>query len=106
MGTFMLGSPARGWAKVRTGGTTMSSFKEYSDYDAIGLAELLKRGDVSPLEVTESAIERIERLNPTLNAIVHKLYDRARERARRPFAHGGTLGGVPMLLKDLLSPLA
>jgi amidase len=84
----------------------MSSFKEYSSYDAIGLAELLKRGDVTPLEVVEAAIERIERLNPKLNAVVLPLYERARERAKQPFVLGGRLGGVPMLLKDLLSPLA
>jgi amidase len=84
----------------------VSSFKEFSSYDAIGLAELLKRREVTPLECAEAAIERIERLNPTLNAVVLPLYERARERARGPFALSGPLGGVPMLLKDLLSPLA
>jgi amidase len=84
----------------------VSSFKEYSSYDAIGLADLLKRREVTPLECAEAAIERVERLNPTLNAVVHPLYERARERARSPFALSGPLGGVPMLLKDLLSPLA
>jgi amidase len=95
----------RGSGKVRSE-VVVSSFKEFSQYDAIGLAELLKRGDVTPLEVVEAAIERIERLNPSLNAVVYPLYERARERAQRPFAQGGPLGGVPMLLKDLLSPLA
>jgi amidase len=84
----------------------VTTFKEYSQFDAIGLAELLKRHEVSPLEVVEAAIERIERLNPLLNAVVLPLYDRARERARQPFPLSGPLGGVPMLLKDLLSPLS
>lgn len=84
----------------------MSAFKEFSQYDGIGLAELLKRGDVSPAELVEAAIERIERLNPKLNVIAHRLYERARSRALIPFTQGAPLGGVPMLLKDLLSPLA
>jgi amidase len=84
----------------------VSTFKEFSQYDGIGLAELLKRGDVSPSEVVEAAIERIERLNPKLNVIAHRLYERARSRAQMPFTQGAPLGGVPMLLKDLLSPLA
>jgi amidase len=83
----------------------VSSFKEFSQFDAMGLAELLKSREVSPVEVAEAAIERVERLNPTLNAVVLPLYERARERAKSPFAHSGRLGGVPMLLKDLLSPL-
>jgi amidase len=80
-------------------------FKEFGHFDACGLAELIKQGEVSPVELAETAIERIERLNPELNAVVHRCYDRALERAQKadrstPFA------GVPMLLKDLLSPLA
>jgi amidase len=86
--------------------TSVSSFKEFSQYDAIGLADLIKRGEVTALEAAEAAIERVERLNPKLNAVVLPLYERARERAKTPFSTGGPLGGVPMLLKDLLSPLA
>jgi amidase len=86
--------------------TSVTSFKEFSQYDAIGLADLIKRGEVTALEAAEAAIERVERLNPKLNAVVLPLYERARERAKTPFKASGPLGGVPMLLKDLLSPLA
>jgi len=54
------------------------TFKEYSDYDGLGLAALMKAGDVSPAEVTEAAISCAERHNPAINAIVHKAYDEAR----------------------------
>lgn len=68
--------------------------------DAMALATLVRRGEVSPLELVEAAIERIERLNPTLNAVVTPMYELARQSAARhpadaPFA------GVPFLLKDL-----
>jgi amidase len=84
----------------------MSSFKEYSDYDALGLAELVKRREVSPLELAASAIERIERHNPALNAVVLKLYDQALVAARQQPAPGAPFAGVPMLMKDLLSAIA
>ena len=84
----------------------MSSFKEFSQYDGIGLAELLKRGDVSPLEVAEAAIERIERLNPKLNAVVVDLSEEALKAAHaadKQRARGGALGllhGVPVTIKE------
>ena len=53
----------------------------YEDYDALGLAALVRRGEVRPLELLDEAINRIERHNPRLNAVVSKAYDRAREQA-------------------------
>jgi amidase len=84
----------------------MSGFEEFSEYDGLGLAELVRRREVSPLELAAAAIERIERHNPKLNAVVYKLYDQALEAARRPPPEGAPFAGVPTLLKDLLSPLA
>ena len=60
------------------------SLPDYSDYDGLGLAELVARGEVTPLELVEAAIERIERHNPTLNAVVYKAYDEARAAATGP----------------------
>jgi amidase len=79
----------------------MSGFAEYDRYDALGLAELVRKGDVTPAELCEEAIERIERVNPQLNAVVRPMYDQGRETASKagtdkPFA------GVPFLLKDLI----
>src|SRR5271155_4224603 len=77
------------------------TFKEYSDYDGLGLAALIKAGEVSPAEVTEAAIERAERHNPAINAIVHKAYDEARATAKGDLPDG-PFRGVPFLVKDLL----
>jgi amidase len=75
----------------------MSTFKEYRDYDAVGLASLMKKGEVSRTEVLETAIGLLEELNPKLNAVVHKEYDRARSATASAV---GPLAGVPFLMKD------
>ncbi len=75
---------------------------DYSSYSALELAELVRTGQTTPRELVESAIERIEALNPKLNAVVHKMYDRALVQADGP-ASEGPFRGVPYLLKDLLS---
>jgi amidase len=65
--------------------------------------EHLRRGDVSPLELVETAIERIAATNPAINAIVTPCYDRARSHARRIMngeAPAGSLGGLPIAVKD------
>ena len=76
------------------------AFAEYADHDGLGLAALVKTGEVSPAELVEAAIERIERHNPTLNAVVHKAYDEARKVAAGPLPEG-PFQGVPFLIKDL-----
>jgi amidase len=78
------------------------SFKEYADYDGVGLAALLARKEVTPLELVEAAIARAEALNPQLNAIVYRCFDRAREQAKQGVADG-PFKGVPFLLKDILA---
>jgi amidase len=83
----------------------MSGFKEYDQYDGLGLAELVIRKEVSAAEVCEEAIRRIERVNPTINAVIAPLYDRARQRVQQDIPKG-PFCGVPFLLKDLLSDLA
>ena len=59
----------------------MGGFKEYGQYDALGLAELVKEGDVSASDLCEEAIKRIEQVNPKLNAVVTKMYDAGRSAA-------------------------
>jgi amidase len=76
------------------------SFAEYSNYDGLALAELVRKKKVKPAELVEAAIERIERHNPQLNAIVFKAYDEARAKATTQLS--GVFAGVPMLLKDIL----
>jgi amidase len=81
------------------------SFAAYADYDGLGLAELVRKGEISPAELVEAAIERIERHNPAINAVVHKAYDEARATAKRPLPEG-PFTGVPFLVKDLLIQVA
>jgi len=70
--------------------------------DATAQAELVRRREVTPLELVEAAIERIERLNPQLNAVIHKLYDKARAQAISPALAKGPFTGVPFLVKDIV----
>ena len=72
----------------------------YADLDATDLAGLVARGELSALEVLEEAIERVERVNPQLNALVYPWYDHARNRVRKGLPQG-PFHGVPFLLKDL-----
>ncbi len=80
-------------------------FPEYDQLDAIGLAHLVARREVSALEVLEAALERADARNPPLNAIVARYDEEARARARAPLPPG-PLSGVPFLLKDLLTAWA
>ena len=83
----------------------MSGFTEYEQYDALGLADLVRRKEVTPGELLDAAIERVEVRNPAVNAVVMKLYDYG----RKAIADGlpdGPLRGVPFLMKDLTSPVA
>lgn len=79
---------------------------EIASMDAVGLAELIARGDVKPSELVEAAISRVERLNPTLNAVISPQFERAREEAESADLPPGPLRGVPFLLKDLGAHLA
>jgi amidase len=78
----------------------MAGFKEFDRYDALGLAELTRKGDVSPSELLEEAIARLDAVEPKLNSTSVRHDDFA----RRQIAHGlpdGPFRGVPFLLKDL-----
>ena len=79
----------------------MSGFSEYTKHDATGLAELVRRKEVKPIELVEAAIAEIEARNPKLNAVVVRWYDEARREAESP--PEGPFCGVPFLVKDLLS---
>lgn len=75
-------------------------FPEYESYDALGLADLARKGEVSAAELLDAAIERIEARDGRIGAIVTRMYDEARE----AIAFGlpsGPFSGVPFSLKDL-----
>lgn len=80
----------------------MATFSDYESFDGLGLANLVHHGIVSPLELLNAAIERIENRNPALNAVIHKMYDQARLTIQNPSPEG-IFNGVPFLLKDLLA---
>ena len=83
----------------------MSGFAEYERYDALGLAELLRQGEVSAAELLEAAITRAEQYNPAVNAIVTPLFDAARQQLAAGLPDS-PLAGVPFLVKDLLTDIA
>lgn len=76
------------------------TFAEYRNYDATGLAELVRNKQVSPQELLQLAIQRMEEVNPRINAVINPLLEMAEQMAaavspEQPFA------GVPFLIKDL-----
>jgi len=83
------------------------AFAEYAQYDGLGLAGLVSKGHVTPEELAEEAITRIERYNPRLNTVVYKMYEQGRDTARQLASQrGGRFRGVPFLLKDILGNYA
>lgn len=76
------------------------AFPDYDKHDAIGLAALVRKRETTAAELLEAAIGRIERINPRINALTLKLYDRARAAISRGLPQG-PFTGVPFLLKDL-----
>jgi amidase len=75
---------------------------EYEAYAGLGLAELVRSGDTTPKDLVACAVERIEALNPILNAVVNRMFDSAYRAAEGPLPEG-PFSGVPFLLKDLLA---
>src|SRR6202521_3022634 len=75
-------------------------FDEYRRCDATALAGLIAKGEVGAKDVLDSAIARAEQVNPAINAIVHKQYDRARATIGNGLPDG-PFKGVPFLIKDL-----
>lgn len=83
--------------------TTTDRATELGALDATAQADLVHTGEVTAIELVDAAIERIERLNPTLNAVITPMFEQARAEAARLPAGGGDmpLAGVPYLMKDL-----
>jgi amidase len=72
----------------------------FAGLDATAMAELVRKKEVSPLELTDAALARIEALNPTINAVVTRFADLSRDKAKGPLPDG-PFKGVPFLIKDL-----
>lgn len=81
------------------------NFEDYRKHDAVGLAGLVAKGEVSPSELLETAVERMAAVNPQINAVTMDLTEWGRQDVKRDI-WGGPLAGVPFLLKDLGAQLA
>jgi len=93
--SFLLSHPALAAQAKR-------QYSRLSSYDALGLADLIKRKQISPLELLDDVIRRVERVNPKINAVLTRNLDieKARDRAKN-IGVDGVLGGVPVMLKNL-----
>jgi amidase len=76
--------------------------EDFAKLDGIAQAECVRKGEVTPLELVDAAIERIERVNPRINAVITPLFDKARTLAKSGAIPPGPFCGVPFLLKDLI----
>jgi len=77
-------------------------FREYGEFDALGLAELVRQGRVSPAELLDEALARTAAVNPKINAIIHLMEGRARAAIAAGLPEG-PFRGVPFLVKDLMT---
>ena len=80
-------------------------FAEYGRYDALGLSELVREGQVSPAELLDEALSRTAEVNPKINAVIHLMEARAREAIAAGLPEG-PFRGVPFLIKDLMTAYA
>src|SRR5438552_7115345 len=95
------GTLAEGYVAPTTGGQEGEpAMTDLTWMDACAQAELVRSGQASPPELVAAAIERIERVNPRLNAVIHQRFDKAVREAAGPLPDG-PFRGVPLLVKDL-----
>jgi amidase len=81
------------------------AFADYGSHDAVGLAQLVRVGDVSPAELLDEALARTAAVNSKVNAVIHLMEARARE-AIATGLPDGPFTGVPFLVKDLMTACA
>lgn len=74
---------------------------EWAALDATAQAQGLREGDFSPRELLEAAIERVERLDPQLNSVIHPDFEWALAQAEGGVDASAPLSGVPFLMKDI-----
>lgn len=74
-------------------------FSEYIQYDGLGLAQLVKNKEVHASELLRVALERTDKTNSKLNAVIIPMYEQAKQRTQQQSS--GLFAGVPFLVKDL-----
>jgi amidase len=80
----------------------MTLANEFANLDATALAELVRTKQVKPVELVQAAIDRIEKINPQINAVVTRMYEEALASSKAEL-RDGPFAGVPVLLKDLVA---
>jgi amidase len=98
--SFAAGTAALGPSMVKAA-LSVSLSRDLLGYDALGLAQLIRDRQVSPREVLQAAIARIESMDSTLNAMTTLTFDRALEKSAR-IPRDSVFAGVPTLFKDLV----
>ena len=94
------GLPSRIANTARASNTGTKPLDDFAVLDATAQAELVRKKQVTPLELVEAAIARVEKLDPQLNSVVTRCFEQARKRAAEPLGNG-PFAGVPFLVKDL-----
>lgn len=87
-------------ADINSGSTPDVPASELARFDAVALAAMVRAGELHPAEIIDDTIQRMERLNPHVNAVIHPAFEQARRIAAGNLPDG-PFRGVPMLLKDL-----
>jgi amidase len=81
--------------------TMVMGWDEWVRHDAVGLAQLVRQGDVTPAELAAQVAAGIAKLDPTLNAVVEVFADVVADPLKDGMRPDGAFAGVPYLMKDL-----
>ncbi len=81
-------------------------YSEYLQHDALGLADLVRRQEVTPLELLALAGQRADEIQPRLNAFTRRMDEQAHQRCLQPFDASAPFAGVPFVVKDLFQDMA
>lgn len=81
--------------------TLAMNWDEWATQDAVGLAELVRKGEVTPAELAGQVAEGAAKLNPALSAVVELFDDAIRDPGGNDTQIDGPFAGVPYLMKDL-----
>lgn len=76
------------------------NLSEFAGLDGLGLADLVRKGEVTPAELCQAAAEGCEKVNPDLGAVIEIFEDRLQEGGATPKNAEGPFAGVPYFLKD------
>lgn len=79
----------------------MISLHDYTSYDGLGLAQLVRQKEVSPTELADAAFAAIEKVNPKTNSVLQKLREQSAEAIANGLPHG-PFAGVPFLIKEII----